>query len=263
MMVELKNIHYKIGNKAILNSISFEMNVGNVVAIAGPNGAGKSTLIQLISGDLTPTEGIIKVAGRDVQTISDKEFALNRAYLTQHTAMSLDFPVEEVVMMGRYPHFKSYPSESDFEIVEKEMANSDILKFKEKSYRNLSGGEQQRVQLARTFTQLVNGKPPMLLLLDEPLNNLDLRHQHLTLEKCRDLAKKGNLVIIVMHDLNLACRYADQIALLANGNLVSVGSVSEVFTNENLSLAYDYPVHVIDHPSFSVPLVVSGESINE
>lgn len=257
-MIGLHDIQYRISSKVIVQDIHIDLAPGQLVALTGPNGAGKSTLIQLISGDLSPSSGRRYWFDTPLEEMPLTKLATSRAYLTQKTNMSLSFPVHEVVMMGRYPHFKSSPAPIDFDIVEECMRQTDILSLQHQAYSTLSGGEQQRIHLARVFAQLRSGTSPKLLLLDEPLNNLDLRHQLLTLEHCKDFAQEGNLVIMVMHDLNLVSRYADRVILMAGGKIIANDHVEEVFTDDTLSTAYKCPIHVIRHPDFESPIVTSG-----
>lgn len=252
-MIELSNISFSIGQQPILNDVSCKIESGKLTALVGPNGAGKSTLIRLISRESEPLSGGINWFGQALHSIPLAELARSRAVLAQQTSMSLEFPVNEVVMMGRYPHFKQVPATADYEAVEMALEMTEMGPFDTRPYTKLSGGEQQRVQLARAFAQISTGTGPFVLILDEPLNNLDLRHQHKVLAHCQSLVAAGNLVIVVLHDLNLAAQYADDILLMKNGGVIRQGGVDQVLNEKLLSATYEYPVRVfrtdeIDHP---------------
>ncbi|OJJ18690.1 hypothetical protein BKI52_24090 [marine bacterium AO1-C] len=259
-MLQVENISFRIKNKYILQEISFEAGAGEFIAILGANGAGKSTLIKLLSQEYKPYKGNIVWKKRLLRKTSAQQMALERAVLTQNIQMSHDFPVNEVVLMGRYPHFKNYPQTQDWEAIKATMQQTDTLTFKERSYASLSGGEKQRVQLARALAQLhdIQTHSAKLLLLDEPLNNLDVRHQHNCLRLSQTFAQQGNVLLMVMHDLNLAAMYAHKILLLHQGQVVGFGSPTEVLTEENLRLCYDFPVKVEHHPYHHCPVVYFG-----
>lgn len=259
-MIEVENLSYKIGPKTILDQVGFSARAGKLVAIVGSNGAGKSTLIKLLSGGLKPAAGRAFWNGRNIAHCSEQEMALTRAVLTQNVSMSGDFPVDEVVLMGRYPHFNGNPTKEDWESVKACMRETGVDKMAKRTYFTLSGGEQQRVQIARALAQVhpFSSEKPTFLLLDEPLNNLDIRHQHACLEMCRDYCQKGNMAIMVIHDINLAALYADEILLLNKGKLLAFGPPAEVLTEELLSEAYDFPVRVEGHPYHNCPVVYFG-----
>ena len=187
--------------------------------------------------------------------------ALERAVLTQQIQMSYDFPVREVVLMGRYPHFNNQPSRQDFEAVEKALEFTDMQKFADRSYETLSGGEKQRVQTARVFAQIQLNNTEntnKLLLLDEPLNNLDIHHQHLMLQRIKQFSEDRNVTLLVLHDLNMAAQYADKILLLKNGNQLAFGTAKEVLNEELISSCYELRVKIDQHPYHNCPVVYFG-----
>ena len=259
-MLQVDNISFHIKKKYILQDVSFEATSGEFIAILGANGAGKSTLIKLLSQELKTAEGNILWKEQSLRKIPSQQMALERAVLTQNIHMSNDFPVNEVVLMGRYPHFKNYPESKDWDAVKATMAQTDIEDFKERSYASLSGGEKQRVQLARALAQLHDdqAEAAKLLLLDEPLNNLDVRHQHNCLQLSQAFAKQGNVLLLVMHDINLAAMYAQKILLLHQGKVIGFGSPTEVLTEDNLSFCYNFPVKVETHPYHQCPVAYFG-----
>ncbi len=259
-MITLQNISYQVGEQWILRDISCYLSPGKLIAIVGPNGAGKSSLVRLITREVEPVSGKITWFGRPLDDIPLPELAKSRAVLAQKTHMSLDFAVREVVLMGRYPHFKHVPQPEDHSVVRVALSLTEMSSFENRSYSRLSGGEQQRVQLARAFAQIGSGEGPFVLVLDEPLNNLDLRHQHKVLAYCQEFVAQGNLVLVVLHDLTLAAQYANELLLLKDGRMLKSGSAEQVLEEQVLSAAYDYPVKVFRNPQLAHPIVFSAAS---
>ncbi|MEL7532640.1 MAG: heme ABC transporter ATP-binding protein [Bacteroidota bacterium] len=259
-MLEAKGISYYIKDKALLEKVNFSLAKGEVTSIIGPNGAGKSTLIRLLSRDIKSKSGKLTWQNKVLSEYRDLEMAKQRAVLTQKTQLSMLLHGEDVVMMGRYPHYKNHPSQLDFDCVQNAMRQSTSLAFAKRIYQQLSGGEQQRIQLARAFCQIGDGNGPYLLLLDEPLNNLDLQHQHHLLQLCQDFASEGNCVIIVMHDLNLSAQYSDKILLLNEGRQVAFGKPEEVCDADLLSQIYQLKMRVMRHPGGDFPLIITDHA---
>lgn len=252
-MLEVRNLSFSVSKRPILLPLSFEAEAGNFYVLLGANGAGKSTLIKLLSNEYEVSGGSVLWKGRPLSSYKIREIAKERAVMTQKVHLSNDFDTEEIVMMGRYPHFASSPREEDRHVVRKVIEETGISAFTGKPYHQLSGGEQQRVQFARVLAQLEEAGPEAkgkLMLLDEPLNNLDVKYRHLILSQAKAFARKGNSVIMVMHDINLAARYADRILLLKKGRLMTEGKPSEVIRDEILSLCYDCPARVAEHPFY-------------
>ncbi|MEL6132643.1 MAG: heme ABC transporter ATP-binding protein [Bacteroidota bacterium] len=260
-MLDVQQVGYRIGEKEILRDISFQGKNGRVLGIIGPNGAGKSTLLRLIAGDQPTTDGEIRWKGREIQQWKPQAFAQERAVLTQQTHLSQDFLVKDVVMMGRYPHFKRLPKPEDLQIVAASMQQTDVASFAEAAYQRLSGGEKQRVQLARALAQISGGQGPCLLLLDEPLNNLDIRYQHKIMKEAREIAAQGHMVAIVLHDINLASRYVDELLLLSQGALRAVGTPQVVLQPDILTDVFQIHTEVITSPETGSPIVVFGDPI--
>jgi len=258
-MLEVRNISYGVRGKAILSNISFSVGPGKLVAILGPNGAGKSTLLKIISRELNALQGTIFFSGKQLHSHSVEQLSLQRAVLTQSIQLSSRFEANEVVMMGRYPHFESFPSEKDKAIVNEVMQMTETYPYNDRIYQELSGGEQQRIQFARVMTQ-VRGENVFnrMLLLDEPLNNLDVRHQYKLLSIASEFSKNGNTVLTVLHDINLAAMYADEVILMAKGHVHSIGLPKDVITGENITSCYDFPARVESHPFHQCPVVYFG-----
>ena len=257
-MLQIQHASYSIRGKHIVNDVSFTARSGRFIAIIGPNGAGKSTLLKLISGELHCDSGSVHWLDQPLASFSDAQMARERAVMTQQIFMSVDFPVEEVVLMGRYPHFHNSPTAQDWQAVREAMHQCGIEHLATRSYRSLSGGEQQRTQIARALAQVNTEEKHTFLLLDEPLNNLDIRHQHSCLELSRAYVSGGNTALMVMHDINLAALYADDILLMHNGRLLAFGNATSVLTEENLFQAYQFPVRVEAHPYHTCPVTYFG-----
>jgi iron complex transport system ATP-binding protein len=228
-------------------SVSFAP--GRFHLIIGPNGAGKSTLIKVLARLLRPHSGKVKYEGADVGRTSESDLAKRRAVLSQAIEVAFPLTVREVVMMGRYPHFGGRPGSIDEKITDELMEFFDVLEFSDRNYQTLSGGERQRVNFARVLAQLwradsrslpVAGSPATLsscryLFLDEPLTFLDIRHQIAFMKKVRDFADAPDVVTVgVVHDLNLAARFADQIVLLNHGQVVATGTAADVLTTDRI-----------------------------
>jgi iron complex transport system ATP-binding protein len=233
-MLTAGNITFRVGQKALIEDVSVSFEPGKLHLIIGPNGAGKSTLIKLLARLLRPQNGKIEYDGADVQHASEAALAKRRAVLSQAVEVAFPLSVREVVMMGRYPHFGGRPGPADERIVDEVMEYFDVTEFSQRDYQTLSGGERQRVNFARVLTQLWRDGPQSscrYLFLDEPLTFLDIRHQIDFMKKVRAFAGAGDVVTVgVVHDLNLAARFADQIVLLDHGRLVATGTALDVLT---------------------------------
>lgn len=257
-MLEISNISYEVKGKELLQDISLSANAGELVMILGPNGAGKTTLLKSIAGEINYSGEII-FKDKEVSHWEEKELAKHKAKFSQHNSQDIPLISREVVMMGRYPYFKNTPHRKDLKIVASSMKFTDTYQFKNRLYNQLSGGEKQRVHLARIFAQLNNSETQKMVLLDEPLNNLDVHYQHKILEHLRTFVAQGNLAVVVMHDLNLAAQFADSIVLLKNGKAVKHGTPEEVFTTDIICQVYDFPCKLITHPVAQTPMIIFGE----
>jgi len=244
-MLQASNITFRVGQKALISNISASFVPGKLHLIIGPNGAGKSTLIKVLARLLRPQGGRVEYEGTDVQQRSESDLAKRRAVLSQAVEVAFPLTVREVVMMGRYPHFGSRPALNDERIVDEVMEFFDVKEFTDRNYQTLSGGEQQRVNFARVLGQLwrgdssgsanSNGLSCRYLFLDEPLTFLDIRHQIDFMKRVRGFSDAPDVVTIgVVHDLNLAARFADQIVLLDQGRLAATGTAGEVLTAERI-----------------------------
>jgi iron complex transport system ATP-binding protein len=260
-MIKVNNVSYSVGRKEILSNVSFEARPGEIMAIIGANGAGKSTLLKLLCNEMLPSAGHIRFDDKELDDYHLKELARKRSVLTQHNTISLSFTVKELVLMGRYPHFDGQPTEHDIQMVIEAMQSTGITLLAGRTYETLSGGEQQRVQLARVIAQ-IQDVPNGWLLLDEPTNGLDLLHQQQLLMQARDMADRGYGVICILHDINLAAAYADQILILKQGKMQALGSPDEVINAENIHDAFGIRVQLMKNENFKCPLVITTGRIN-
>lgn len=247
MTIEATSIGLRRGGSTILSNVDFRAEGGQVVAIVGPNGAGKSTLLGILSGEIRPSTGHVRLDDRDMASISAAELSVRRAVVPQATHLSFPFTVAEVVGLGAtVPGFATESVAMD-EGVANALARVDLEAFAHRTYTSLSGGERQRVHLARAFCQLASAPDvsfTRLLLLDEPTASLDLAHQLLVLQEARRSAEAGLLVVAVLHDLNLASTYADKIVVMANGQVVADGRREDVMSGELLSKVFGCEIDV-------------------
>ncbi len=256
------------GGRKILEEISCTILPGELTVLLGPNGAGKSTLLRILSGEKKPHTGSVLWDGRSIHSMSFRELALQRGVLTQQYAVNLPFTVEEVVMMGRYPHYRNSPSVNDKRIVSESLQEMQAGHLSGRLFNTLSGGEQQRVQMARVLAQLRDqdgesagrkeGMPPdrKMLLLDEPTASMDLLHQQLCLRKAKQLAEEGYTVVVVLHDLNLASQFADRLLLLKTGKLLATGRPSDVLKPDLIYTVYGMETAVIYPSSYNFPVII-------
>jgi iron complex transport system ATP-binding protein len=219
--------------------------------VVGPKGAGKSTLVGLLAGDLRPSAGEVRLAGRPVGAYRPRELARLRAVLPQQTVLQFAFTVEQVVTMGRSAARSRLGPEEERAAVRRCMADAEVLDLAARRFPTLSGGERARVTLARVLAQ---GAPA--LLLDEPTAALDLRHQGLVMGLAARLAREGRAIVAVLHDLNLAAAHADRVAVLCEGRLETCGRPWEALRPERLRRVFGHPVRVLPHPERDCPLVV-------
>jgi iron complex transport system ATP-binding protein len=243
-----------IAGATLVDDIDLRIESGEMVAIIGPNGAGKSTLFRLLSGDLRPTRGEVRLKGRDLRSYPPRQLALHRAMLSQHVSISFPFTVEEIVHMGAGDSARA----ATRRLADAALHEVGLHDFRHRKLPTLSGGEQQRAHFARILVQLACGEAahgPGLLLLDEPTSSLDLRHQIDLVETIRQRARNGTAVIAILHDLNLAMRFADRIILLHQGALVIDGGPRETMTPEIIRRVFEVDATVL-HTGDGVPFLL-------
>lgn len=238
MTLQCQNLRIMAGRRTLLDDMSVTLRPGRFTAILGPNGAGKSTLLSLLSAQRRPDAGQVLLDGQPLTALSAHALALRRAVMPQESAVAFDFTVREVAELGRYPH-RQNPAQDEDTIVAQALAATDMATLAARIFNTLSGGEKARVHLARALAQIWGPLPDgaaRWLLLDEPTAALDLAHQHQALRLMRGWAHtQGCGVVAVLHDLNLALRYADDVLLLAQGDAVCHGAVAEVLTAERIA----------------------------
>lgn len=257
-MLEAQGIGVTVDGQHLLEGVSLALHPGEVLALIGPNGAGKSTLLKVLSGEIAPQRGKVAMGGRPLASWSDLERARVRAVLAQDTVLGFPFTALEVALIGRYPVSGGQTTLRDRAIAREALSYLDVGHLAQRLYPTLSGGERQRVQLARVLAQIWEPQAgPRCLLLDEPTSNLDLAHQLQALRITRRFALEQDVAaLVVVHDLNLAAQFADRVALLDDGRLVTCGSPREVLTAPRLAECFAVDALVMPHPRHDVPLVV-------
>ncbi|MBR9910567.1 MAG: heme ABC transporter ATP-binding protein [Gammaproteobacteria bacterium] len=289
-MLELNNVQLQYDSLSILNAINLQIAAGEVAVVLGPNGVGKSTLLKVASGEIVPSAGAVRFNGRDLGSYSPAQKARRMAVLPQHSSLSFAYAVEEVVMLGRTPHATGVAIDRD--IVAQALAAVDASYLSQQIYTRLSGGEKQRVQLARVLAQVWQapegesggegrsdvkgegrgagrgagsgesdagqaGSAERLLILDEPTSALDYAHQQMLMTLLRQRAEAGCSVLLAMHDLNLAASCADKMVLMRCGEIYAVGSPDEVLREDLLREVFQVTFCRVEHPVTGRPWLLS------
>ena len=258
-MIRATHLTFRAAGRALVDNVSLTFDAGKLHLIIGVNGAGKSTLLRLLARLLRPSEGSIEYSGNAISDWSERDLALRRAVLSQSTELGFSMRVRELVMMGRYPHFRTHPGKAD------ELVCDEVLRFFDaddlalRDYNTLSGGEKQRVQFARVLAQIWHPLPnsPRFLFLDEPLTFLDISHQLEFMTKLREFAHQPDVVAVsVLHDLNLAAQFADRLVLLHHGRVKADGAPENVLTVEQLREAFGISPTLIPHPQSGRPYLL-------
>ena len=239
MNIKAENINITLEKNNILKGINIEVDNKEVVGIIGPNGSGKSTLLKCIYRVLKPNDGAILLDEVDIKDMTVKESSKKLAVLSQHNNYNFDFTVKDIVLMGRSPHkkFMERDNKEDYDIVNEALKKVDMLEFKDRSFQSLSGGEQQRVILARALAQ-----QPQCLILDEPTNHLDIKYQ---LQLMRIVKNLNIEVIAAIHDLNIAAMYCDRLFVMKDGQIVASGTPQDILTKELIKEIYEIDVDII------------------
>ena len=249
----VENLSYAFGTQWVLKNLAFSVPQSDVFIIIGPNGAGKTTLIKLMIGILKIQTGQIEIFQAPLGNYSQKRLAKALAYVPQGLPVGFPFTVEETVLLGRAPHQKvlGLASQNDLDIAQQAMMFTEVAHLARRKMDQLSGGEQQRVLIARALCQ-----QPQVILLDEPTASLDLSHQIRIMDLMEKLkTEKGVTVVMVSHDVNLAAMYADQLLLLKAGEIVCLGSPAEVLNFKTLEETYDCKLLVDISPLGNLPRV--------
>lgn len=247
-MIKCQNLHFTLQNQALIDTFSWEFKPNQITAIIGPNGAGKSTLLKLILGIIKPSQGQVLLGDQNIQHWSLQRLAHTRAYMAQQSITPVRMPVFEYLSLARIQRAES-PQQRDH-WVNHVIALLTLGDLARKSIDTLSGGELQRVELARAWCQLIsdNQVQNTLLLLDEPTSALDIHQTEKLYQHLQLFVSQGGSVIIVEHDINQAARYCDQIVLLKNGQCLKAGQAQQVFTATNLNHCFDVQGSLLPHP---------------
>jgi iron complex transport system ATP-binding protein len=258
-MLEVKNVGYQIGEKIILDGITTSFEPGKLSVIIGPNGSGKSTLLKIISHEITRYTGAVFYDHTLLKNLNLAGLAKKRAVLSQHSELSFPLMVEEVVMMGRYPHFNFKPAAIDLSIVNEVLNKMEIAHLRHRNYLTLSGGEKQKTHYARVLAQIWNvpDKEVRYLFLDEPIAFMDLNYQHEFLRIARSMANANTLVIAVLHDLNLALQYADRVFAINKGKLIAADLPQKVITPDLIREMYGIGSRMIHDNQLDFPLLIA------
>ncbi|MEO1713565.1 MAG: heme ABC transporter ATP-binding protein [Bacteroidota bacterium] len=260
-MIRLQQLSVQYGRRTILHPMDLELNAGELVVIVGRNGAGKSTLLKAIAGDLiTQSSGAIRFHNRLIKDWSIGELAKYKGQLAQANSMAFALTVREIVQMGRYPFRQEEDIATQRRWVDQALRLCEIEQFAERNIQSLSGGEQQRVHFARVLGQVSwsSTDQARMLLLDEPLNNLDITWQLKMMELARKFTDSGHLCLCILHDLNIAAAFADRIILLHDGHCHGFGAPSEVLEATRLEAIYEVPVQVASIPNRDYPAILMG-----
>jgi iron complex transport system ATP-binding protein len=252
-VIDVEEVAVSLGGVSVLEGVSLSVEAGEFVGLVGPNGAGKTTLLRTVNGDLAPDDGTVRVAGDPVASLSSKAASRRVATVPQDTGVRFGFDVEDVVAMGRTPHRSRFSRDPEADaIVPEAMARTEVAEFAERRVDEISGGERQRVFLARALAQ-----DAPALVLDEPTASLDVNHANRTLELVRDLATDGHAVLAAIHDLEAAARYCDRIAVLHEGCVLEAGPPDGVISAETLRTAFDAESVVTTNPVTGAPAVTA------
>jgi iron complex transport system ATP-binding protein len=255
-VIELSGAGFAFGPRAVLRGVDLAVPAGQLVFVVGPNGAGKTTLLRLLAGLLAPTAGSVRCLGVDPARQPRRALARRLAYLPQEYQLSFPFTVDEVVLMGRYPHrapgLFGLEDEADLALARAAMARCDVGDLAERRFDELSGGEKRRALLAQSFCQRAE-----LILLDEPTASLDPAHALALFGALRaEQGERGTTAVVVSHDLNLAARFADRLLVLAGGRAVADGPPGEVLRDPATARAFQVALHVGTTPDGEVPFAV-------
>ncbi|HEX6537151.1 MAG TPA: heme ABC transporter ATP-binding protein [Gemmatimonadaceae bacterium] len=250
-MAEVRSVRHVAGGAVILDDVSVRFRPGRFNVILGPNGAGKSTLLRIATGLLRPTAGEVWYEDRPLAAFSRDALARKRAVLSQHVDLAFPLPVADVVLMGRYPHFGRAPSARDLEIVRRALELVGMLEMRARAYPTLSGGEQQKVQLARVLAQIWSDEasdPPTYLFLDEPTTSLDVHYQLHLLGVARSLLDRACTVVAILHDLNVALHYGDAFFVMERGRIACAADGADDLSEELLERVFRVRAHRVIDP---------------
>ncbi|MCW1935050.1 ATP-binding cassette domain-containing protein [Pararhodobacter zhoushanensis] len=240
-MIEIAGLTLTRGTLRVLDDVTLTLPAGGVTAIIGPNGAGKSTLLNCLAGLITPDAGTVRIDDADIHRLREPERALRLSLLPQGQSVVPRLTVRELVSFGRWPHHRGRPGPEDRALVEAALARFALIPLAERLVEELSGGQRQRVLVAMAFAQATPW-----MLLDEPLAALDPRHARDIMERLHEVAASGRSVLLVVHDLAIAARYAQSCICMKNGRILAAGPWDQTVTGDLLSTLYDTPLRLAD-----------------
>ncbi len=256
-MIHAKKISLSIGNKKLLNNVNLQVMPGSFTAIAGPNGAGKTSLLKVLSHESNKYQGEVSINGKDASLYSIAELSALRAVLPQSSHVQFPFSVKQVVEMGRQQYKKQVPA-----VLNEVMELTGVSEWINRNYLSLSGGEQQRVQLARVLAQVWEMKDhPRFILLDEPTSSLDIAQQQLIFSLVKQACNRNIGVLAIVHDLNQVAQFADQLYFLKEGRVVAQGEPKKVFTKHIIEETFCCRVNVYHDPCTDCPYIVPDKTI--
>ncbi len=257
-MLKAENIFFKVGDKTLLHETSVVFEENRFHVIMGPNGAGKSTLLKLLAGSERPSGGRIFFHKKEIGEFSKKELAMLRAVLSQHYNITFPITSNDMVMMGRYPYFKTLPSKEDKEICKMTTAMMQADDLLDRDYNTLSGGETQKIQMSRILAQIWSTEKSQnkILFLDEPVSHLDMKYQHQLLQVAKAMCKKNITVIAILHDINLSLTYADHILFMKHGEIKYEINDQKEITTSIIKDVFDVDSKIIDLENGHRPIVV-------
>ncbi|CAM4342262.1 heme ABC transporter ATP-binding protein [Vibrio agarivorans] len=252
--IAFSDLNLTLGKKTILKQTSASIKGGEFTILLGPNGTGKSSLLKLISREWQ-TKGQVSYFGRNLDEWNPAHLAKHVGVLPQHSNLTFAFTAREVVELGGLNLHSCQKGIT--KIASQNMQRTEVTHLADRLFPSLSGGEKQRVHLARVLTQISQSEDKCALLLDEPTSALDLGHQHRTLQLAKEMANQGSAVVAVIHDLNLAAQYGDRLIVLNEGQIAADGTPEEVLTPALIESVYNWKVNVMTHPSGHYPIVIS------
>jgi iron complex transport system ATP-binding protein len=250
--IEANRVDFFYNATQILHNVSMSLRQGEFTGIIGPNGAGKSTLLRLLCGILQPRTGTVELFGSNMSAQSHMTIARQIAFVPQETHFALNFAVEDIVGMGRYPYKHPFEREDQLDrtAIENALLAANVSELRARTINSLSSGERQLVVIARALAQ-----SPKVMLLDEPTSHLDLRHQHAIMDLLDKLNREGISIAVVHHDLNLASLYCRNLILMHKGKIHAEGRPADILNKKILKEVYDTDVTIVSHPEKNVPQI--------
>lgn len=259
--IVIENVKCCLGGREIISGVNLSIERGKFYTVIGPNGSGKTTLLRTIAASLEPQSGKVLIEDVAIQDFKVKELARKLAYVSQNTNIDFDFNVMDYVLMGRHPYLGLFRSEgkNDLSYARRAMEITNTWHLREKNINEISGGERQRVIVARALTQ-----DAPIILLDEPISQLDIHHQIELMDTLQSMVEIcGATIVTVLHDLNMASQYSDYIVLLNNGTVVRYGKPEDVLCKEVISGVYNLRVQVVQNPETGRPLIIPAKGGNQ